>query len=235
MGCLLSRRMSQVCSHHFLDSSKLVLIARSDYNIEVTTKTTMTVMTTICCSATPQPQSPSLSGSHKHLASPPTSPLRGKIHRPHSERSTSELSSTSTTCTPISDPAYTSPLSPSKQPGVSVFSPLQFSIPHPDQIQPLPYTHPPPKKWYAVTVGQDVSVFDDWYGLLVRTSTPSNHSSRLLIQELIDGVMGACQKGYKTFEQALAHYSDKYFGSTVFHLPFPGSRWFQPIEDWIPQ
>ncbi|PBK63582.1 hypothetical protein ARMSODRAFT_1023785 [Armillaria solidipes] len=79
--------------------------------------------------------------------------------------------------------------------------------------------HPPPKKWYAVTVGQDVGVFDDW----------------LLVQELVDGVMGACQKGYKTFEQALARYSDKYFGSAVHRLPFPGSRWFQPIEDWIPQ
>ncbi len=43
------------------------------------------------------------------------------------------------------------------------------------------------------------------------------------------------QKGYKTFEQTLACYSDKYFGSAVFRLPFPGLHWFQPIEDWIPQ
>ncbi|PBK83203.1 hypothetical protein ARMGADRAFT_1089547 [Armillaria gallica] len=122
-----------------------------DYDVEVTTKMTTTVTTTIHHLATPQPQSPSLSGSRKHLASPPTSPLRGK--------------------------------------------------------------------WYAVTVGQDIGVFDDW----------------LLVQELIDRVMGARQKGYKTFEQALARYSDKYFGSTVFCLLFPGSHWFQPIEDWIPQ
>ncbi|PBK63581.1 hypothetical protein ARMSODRAFT_1023784 [Armillaria solidipes] len=85
-----------------------------DYDVEVTTKMMTTVTMTVHRSATPQPHTPSLYGSRKHLTSPPTSPLRGKVHRPHSEHSTSELSSTSTTCTPVSDPAYTPPSSPSK-------------------------------------------------------------------------------------------------------------------------
>ncbi|SJL08302.1 uncharacterized protein ARMOST_11665 [Armillaria ostoyae] len=158
-----------------------------DYDIEVTMKMT-TVTTTIHCLATPQPQTPTKYTSY--FASPLLSPLRGKGAKPPMTMASSASHSlcTSAARPQISDAVSTPLFSPSKKSSVPVSGPLRFPIPHPDQICPSPYIHPPSKKWYAVTVGQDIGVFDDW----------------LLVQELTDSVPGTRKKGFKTYEQALA-------------------------------
>lgn len=195
-------------------------LATSDYDIEVTTKTT-TVTTTIRHSATPQPQTPTKYTSH--FASLPLSPLRGKGAKPPTATasSASHSSHISPARPQISEAVSTSLFSPSKKSSIPVFGPLRFPIPHPDQICPSPYVHPPPKKWYAVTVGQDVGVFDNWYSPICMALAFADLSFRLLVQELTDGVPGARKKGFKTYEQALALYTDKYFGRAIIRSPFP--------------
>ncbi|PBK79335.1 hypothetical protein ARMGADRAFT_1093246 [Armillaria gallica] len=39
----------------------------------------------------------------------------------------------------------------------------RYYIRHPDKIPWPKYQHPPPKKWYTVSVRQDVGVYSDWY------------------------------------------------------------------------
>ncbi|SJK99645.1 uncharacterized protein ARMOST_02953 [Armillaria ostoyae] len=181
--------------------------------ITVTKKTMKTVTTTTMTtrrSATPQSASGTKMQNKGQFQTPPSTPLCGKAvkrstmpllphtpaaHTPASHAMFAPSSGCSTPDTRAPFPTglrYSSPASPTitKRATVSIFGPIRYHIPHLDTIVHPPYVDPPPKTWYAVTVGQDVGIFNDW----------------LLVEELTNNVTGTCQKGYKSFHEALRRY-----------------------------
>ncbi|PBK63845.1 hypothetical protein ARMSODRAFT_1023746 [Armillaria solidipes] len=201
--------------------SSVVTDCTEDYEVEVTTVVTTTTRTRR--SVTPQPQSPrpvasaylstllrqSVSRNQSFPSSPGYKAESSASPSPaHVSGSPSEL-----------DKVLTPRRSPSQH-GSIIFGRIRYAIPHPNEIVPSPYVHPPPKKWYTVTVGQDVGVFDDW----------------LLVKELTDCVPSARFRGFKTFQAALTHYTRKYHKTGgVIRSPIAGSRWDDPIPDWDDQ
>ncbi|PBK60384.1 hypothetical protein ARMSODRAFT_982328 [Armillaria solidipes] len=171
------------------------------------------------------PQSPSplkTSQPGYRFPTPSSSPLKGKGNRSSVSRSSSTTPDTRAlfltpprySYTPRSETAHSSRESTSS--GGSIPSPRKKpTVP----ILPPAYRDPPPKTYYAVTVGQDVGVFDDW----------------LLVAELIHHVTGQCYKGYKTWDEALACYAEKHKVGAVVRRPHPGSRFSDPIPDWEDQ
>ncbi|PBK59999.1 hypothetical protein ARMSODRAFT_1027007 [Armillaria solidipes] len=143
--------------------------------------------------ATPQPATSAKMQNKDQFQTPPSTPLCSEAvkrsatplsphtltHAPVSHTSFAPSSSRNTpdTRAPFpTAPRYSSPASPAmaKRATVPVFGPIRYHIPHPDTIVPPPYVDPSPTTWYAVTVGQDIGVFDDW----------------LLVKELTDNVTG---------------------------------------------
>ncbi|SJL08345.1 uncharacterized protein ARMOST_11708 [Armillaria ostoyae] len=183
-----------------------------------TTKTVTTTMMTTRCSATPQPATGAKMQNKGQFQTLPSTPLcTSRISfAPSSGRNTPD------TCAPFpTAPRYSSPAFPTmtKRVTVPVFGPIHYHIPHPDTIVPPPYVNPPPTMWYAVTIGQDIGVFDDW----------------LLVKELMDNITGMHQKKYKSFHEALRQYCEKYLVGAVICCPHVGSRFFDSLPDWEEQ
>ncbi len=144
-----------------------------DYEVEVTTVITTTTRTRR--SATPQPQLP-----HPVASLYPSTPLRRSTPLRQSVSPTRSSPSFSGYSMASPSPAQASgspaklanistPWESPSQHGSIIFGRICYTIPHPNEITPSPYVHPPPKKWYAITVGQDVGVFDNWYLLPFET------------------------------------------------------------------
>ncbi|PBK66188.1 hypothetical protein ARMSODRAFT_977829 [Armillaria solidipes] len=188
------------------------------YDVEVTTTITTTIWT--CHSATSQPQSPTpAKPQHQStllcqwLSPSSTQSSTRTIKMEHSRAMSPSRVSGSASAYPLTS---TPQDPPQKASGNILFGYIHYAIPHPSDIMPSPYINTPPKKWYAVTVGQHIGVFDDW----------------LLVKELMDFIPGPRFHGYKTFCQALEHYQYLYHKGQVKCLPIAGSRWDDPIPDW---
>ncbi len=179
----------------FYDNNVSLISITEDGEYTVTTTTTIMTTTTARRSVTPQPQSPSSLKTSQPgycFQTPSSSPLKGKGNRSSISRSSS---TTPDTCAPfLTPPRYSyvprsetahssrestssggSIPSPRKKLTIPVFGPLRYYIPSPAKILPPAYRDPPPKTYYAVTVSQDVGVFDDWYVYLTFTG-PITHS-----------------------------------------------------------
>ncbi|KAK0449359.1 hypothetical protein EV421DRAFT_1900047 [Armillaria borealis] len=197
------------------------------------TKTVTTTMTTTHRSATPQPTTGTKMQNKGQFQTSPSTPLHSKAVK---RTTMPSLPCTPTPCTlasctlfaPFSGcntpdthapfptaPRYSFPASPTttKRATIPVFGPIHYHIPHPNTIVPPPYVDPSPKMWYAVTVGQDVGVFNDW----------------LLVKKLTDNVTGVHQKGYKSFYEALRQYHEKFLVGAVICCPHIRGQFFDPL------
>ncbi|PBK59166.1 hypothetical protein ARMSODRAFT_899668 [Armillaria solidipes] len=88
------------------------------------------------------------------------------------------------------------------------FDRLRPRIPHPNELREPSPVLPPVKKWYVVTVGQDVGIFSSWLDVAAR----------------IRGVPEPAHISRPTYAQAVAEYRQQFDTGKVQIVLVPGSQ-----------
>ncbi|PBK60525.1 hypothetical protein ARMSODRAFT_982198 [Armillaria solidipes] len=152
----------------------------------------------------------------------PSTPLRSQSIKLNLARSPVTTPGFNHKATPFSPPASPTKACHSGQyllksavetrgPATLSFEQLCPRIPHPDEFAEPDSLYPPVKKWYTVTVSQDVGIFSSWLDVVA----------------CICGVPHPAQVAHPTYSQALAEYRRQYDIGEVKIILIPGSTWAQ--------